>query len=206
MLVQVKDTKTGEWYVKPWSTDDNIEGNRQRLGNGMPQVYLGWNNTFSFKGFDLALQFTGQFGYKILNAQRCYYENNAQAYNRLKSAADWLPAINTDQTPVLNEDGTQKMVRRSNSMMQGFWSEHLENGDFFKLSSVTLGYTIPFKGGITNHIKSLRIFASATNLFTITSYSGIDPEVSNDFMAPGIDYQDKYPTTRSYSFGLTLTL
>ncbi len=204
VLIEAKDDN-GNWYVKPWSTDDNVERNRQRLGNGLPSVYLGWNNTFTYKNFDLSLQFTGQFGYKILNAQRCFYENNAQAYNRLKTAADWIPAVDTNLQPVLKEDGSQLMVRRSNSMMQGFWSEHLEDGDFFKLQNVTLGYTIPFKGGITKFISNLRVFASATNLFTITKYSGIDPEVSNYFMAPGIDYQDKYPTTRSFTIGLTAT-
>lgn len=203
VLVEVKDD-AGNWIVKPWSTDANTENNRQRLGNGLPQVYLGWNNTFRYKDFDLSMQFTGQFGYKILNAQRCFYENNAQAYNRLKSAADWLPAVNTDLTPVLDENGKQLMVRRSNSMMQGFWSDHLENGDFFKLQSITLGYTIPLKGKITNFISNLRVYGSATNLFTITGYSGIDPEVDNYFLAPGIDYQDKYPTIRSYTVGMSL--
>lgn len=204
VLIEAKDAD-GNWYVKPWSTDDNVERNRQRLGNGLPDVIMGWNNTFRYKGFDLSLQFTGQFGYKILNAQRCFYENNAQAYNRLKSAADWLPAVDTNLQPVLNSDGTQLMVRRSNSMMQGFWSDHLENGDFFKLQNVTLGYTIPFKGGITKFISNLRIYGSVTNVFTITGYSGIDPEVDNYFLAPGIDYQDKYPTTRSFTVGLSAT-
>lgn len=204
MLIEAKDDD-GNWYVKPWSTDDNVERNRQRLGNGLPDVIMGWNNTFRYKGFDLSLQFTGQFGYKILNAQRCFYENNAQAYNRLKSAADWLPAVDTNLQPVLNEDGSQLMVRRSSSMMQGFWSDHLENGDFFKLQNVTLGYTVPFKGKITKFISDLRIYGSVTNVFTITGYSGIDPEVDNYFMAPGIDYQDKYPTTRSFTVGLSAT-
>ena len=57
-------------------------------------------NTFRYKGFDLNLQFTGQFGYQILNAQRSFYENNSIAYNRLKSTADWHPAINADGTPL----------------------------------------------------------------------------------------------------------
>lgn len=74
VLVEVKDND-GNWTVKPFSTNLNNETNRQRLGNGMPKVYAGWNNTFRYKGFDLNLQFTGQFGYQILNAQRAFYEN-----------------------------------------------------------------------------------------------------------------------------------
>ena len=95
------------------------------------------------------------------------------------------------------------MVKLSSSMSQGVWSDHLENGDFLKLANVTLGYTLPLKGKVTNYLKNVRVFASATNLFCITGYSGIDPEVSNYFMAPGIDDRDKYPTTRSYTFGMS---
>ena len=202
-LVEVRDQATGEWVLKPFNTNLNILENRQRLGNGMPSVYLGWNNTFTYKNIDLTMQFTGQFGYKILNTQRCFYENNSIAYNRLKTAADLHPAINTDRTPVLDENGNQKMVRLSSSMDQGFWSDHLENGDFLKLTNLTLGYTLPLKGSITKYLRNVRIYGSATNLFCITKYSGIDPEVSNYFMTPGVDNRDKYPTTRSFSVGMS---
>jgi len=208
VLVEVKDDD-GNWTVKPFDPNLNVQNNRQRLGTGMPQVYLGWNNTFAYKGFDLNLQFTGQFGYKILNCQRAFYENNSIAYNRLKSAADLHPAsVYNAETktldPVYNEDGSRKMVTLSSSMSQGFWSDHLENGDFLKLANATLGYTLPLKGAITKYISKARIFASCTNLFCITGYSGIDPEVSNDALAPGIDDRDKYPTTRSYTFGMQI--
>lgn len=206
VLVEAKDEK-GNWTVKPFDTNLNTESNRQRLGNGMPQVYLGWNNTFTYKGFDLNLQFTGQFGYKILNTQRCFYENNSIAYNRLKIAADEHPAsVWNEETktldPVYNEDGSRKMVKLSSSMSQGYWSDHLENGDFLKLANATLGYTLPLKGAITKYLSKVRIFASGTNLFCITGYSGIDPEVSNTALTPGVDGRDKYPTTRSYTFGM----
>ncbi|MBQ9261585.1 MAG: TonB-dependent receptor [Prevotella sp.] len=202
-LVEVSDGNGG-WTVKPFDTNLNKQENRQRLGSGTPKVILGWGNTFKYKDFDLSMQFTSQLGYKILNASRAFYENNSIAYNRLKSAADLHPAINTDGTPCLNEDGTQKMVALSSSMSQGWWSDHLENGDFLKLTNVTLGYTFQPKGTIANFIKKARIYANATNLFCITGYKGIDPEVSNYFMSPGIDDRDKYPTTRSYTVGLSL--
>lgn len=204
VLVEVKDDN-GNWTVKPFNTNLNVESNRQRLGNGLPKVYAGWNHTFRYKGFDLSLQFTGQFGYQILNAQRSFYENNSIAYNRLKSAANYYPAINTDGTPVIDEaTGEQKMVRLSNSMSQGIWSDHIENGDFVKLSSATFGYTVPLKGNIRKYINNLRVYVSGQNLFCITGYSGLDPEVDNAFMTPGVDYQDKYPTTRSFTFGLNV--
>ena len=202
-LVEVSDGNGG-WTVKPFDTNLNKQENRQRLGSGTPKVILGWGNTFKYKDFDLSMQFTSQLGYKILNASRAFYENNSIAYNRLKSAADLHPAINTDGTPYLNEDGTQKMVTLSTSMSQGWWSDHLENGDFLKLTNVTLGYTFQPKGTLANFIKKARVYANATNLFCITGYKGIDPEVSNYFMSPGIDDRDKYPTIRSYTVGLSL--
>ncbi|HJD11232.1 MAG TPA: TonB-dependent receptor [Candidatus Phocaeicola caecigallinarum] len=202
-IVQVSDGNGG-WVNEEFDTNHNVMENRQRLGNGLPKVYLGWGHTFNYKGIDLNLQFTGQFGYKILNAWRCFYENNSIAYNRLKTAYDLRPAINLDGTPVLDADGNQKMVRLSNTAAQYFSSDHLENGDFLKLSNITLGYTLPLKGKIKDYINNLRIYASASNVFCITGYSGLDPEVDNAFQTPGIDYQDKYPTTRSYTVGLTL--
>lgn len=206
-LVEVSDGNGG-WTVKPFNTNLNTKENRQRLGTGAPKLMLGWTNQFHYRDFDLSMQFTGQFGYKILNAQRCFYENNSIAYNRLKSAAELLPAVRYENgalVPELDENGNQLMVTRSNSMDQGFWSEHLEKGDFFKLSSLTLGYTVPFKGNIKKFISGLRIYGSLGNVFCITKYSGLDPEVDNNFMMPGIDDRDKYPTTRSYTVGLQLT-
>ncbi|MBD5275846.1 MAG: TonB-dependent receptor [Bacteroides sp.] len=206
-LVEVSDGNGG-WTVKPFSTSLNSQENRQRLGSGAPKLTLGWSNQFTYRDFDLSMQFTGQFGYKILNAQRCFYENNSIAYNRLKSAADLHPAVKYVDgvlQPELDANGNQLMVTLSNSMDQGFWSDHLENGDYFKLSALTLGYRVPFKGSITKFISNLRIYGSMTNVFTLTKYSGLDPEVSNYFRAPSIDDRDKYPTTRSYTVGLQVT-
>ena len=204
-LVEASDGNGG-WTVKQFNANLNNQENRQRLGNGTPKVILGWGNTFRYKNIDLSMQFTSQLGYKILNASRCFYENNSIAYNRLKSAADLHPAINLDGTPYIDpETGQQKMVTMSQSMGQGFWSDHLENGDFLKLSNITLGYTFTPKGALSNYIKKARIYANATNLFCITGYTGIDPEVDNYFMAPGIDDRDKYPVTRNYTVGLSLS-
>ena len=204
-LVEASDGNGG-WTVKQFNANLNNLENRQRLGSGTPKVILGWGNTFRYKDFDLSMQFTSQLGYKILNASRCFYENNSIAYNRLKSAADLHPAINPDGTPYIDpETGKQKMVTMSQSMGQGFWSDHLENGDFLKLSNITLGYTFTPKGALSNYIKKARIYANATNLFCITGYTGIDPEVDNYFMAPGIDDRDKYPVTRNYTVGLSLS-
>lgn len=202
--VQVPDGN-GSWVNKEFDAQYNDEAYRQRLGNGLPQVYAGWNNMFRYKGFDLNLQFTGQFGFQILNVQRSFYENNSIAYNRLKTAANLHPAIDASGTPVMDEEtGKQMMVLLSNSMQQGVWSDHIEDGDFVKLTNATLGYTFPISGSAKKYIQNLRLYVSGQNLFTITGYSGLDPEVSNYFLAPGIDDRDKYPTVRSYTLGLSI--
>lgn len=204
VLVEVSDDNGG-WVVKEFDTKYNEEKNRQRLGNGLPQVYAGWNNTFRYKSFDLNLQFTGQFGFQILNAQRSFYENNSIAYNRLKTAANLHPAIDATGAAVIDPvTNQQMMVKLSNSMSQGVWSDHIEDGDFVKLTNATLGYNMPISKATRKYIQGLRVYVSGQNLFCITKYSGLDPEVSNYFLAPGIDDRDKYPTIRSYTFGVTV--
>lgn len=204
VLVEVSDG-SGGWVVKEFDTKYNEKANRQRLGNGMPQVYAGWNHTFRYKGFDLSLQFTGQFGFKILNQQRSFYENNSIAYNRLKSAANWHGAVDETGAAVIDpETGQQLQVQLARSMVQGFWSDQLENGDFVKLTNATLGYTIPLKGAAKKYVNRARVYVSGQNLFCITGYSGLDPEVSNYYWTPGVDSRDKYPTIRSFTVGLSM--
>ena len=204
VLVEVSDGNGG-WVVKEFDSKYNEEVNRQRLGNGLPQVYAGWGHTFRYKDLDLSMQFTGQFGFKILNLQRAFYENNSIAYNRLKSAAKWYGAVDTSGAPVIDPaTGQQLQVQLSSSMSQGVWSDHIENGDFVKLANLTLGYNLPLSGVVKEYIKKARVYVSGQNLFCITGYSGLDPEVSNYFRTPGIDGRDKYPTTRSFTIGVNL--
>lgn len=204
VLVEVLDGNGG-WDVKEFDSKYNEKVNRQRLGNGLPQVYAGWGHTLRYKNIDLSVQFTGQFGFHILNAQRVFYENNSIAYNRLKSATKLYGAVEQSGEAVIDPNtGKQKQVRLSNSMAQGFWSDHIEKGDFIKLSSLTLGYNLPLSGTVKQYMKRARVYLSGQNLFCITSYSGLDPEVSNYFMYPGIDDRDKYPTTRSFTIGVNV--
>jgi TonB-linked SusC/RagA family outer membrane protein len=204
VLVEVKDDD-GNWVAKEFDTKYNDKVNRQRLGNGLPQVYAGWSNTFRYKNFDLNLMFTGQFGYQILNVQRSFYEHTGIAYNRLKTSANLYGAVDANGAPVIDEaTGQQLQTQLNGSMSQGVWSDHIENGDFVKLTNATLGYTVPLKGKAESLFQNLRVYVSGQNLFCITGYSGLDPEVSNYFLAPGIDDRDKYPTVRSYTFGLSV--
>ncbi|MBQ0045164.1 MAG: TonB-dependent receptor [Bacteroidales bacterium] len=159
----------------------------QYLGNAIPKMNFGWNHTFTYKGFDLNLQFTGQFGAKILNEARAYYENNAVAFNKLKSATE--------------KPFGQNVL--SVAQKQTFTSYHLENGGYLKLANVTFGYNVPVKEN--KFIKGARVYASAANLFVITKYSGLDPELSNSSPTySGIDSRDKYPSIRTFTAGVNL--
>ena len=163
---------------------------RQYLGSGLPKVYLGWTNNLSYKNWDLSMQLTSQLGFKILNEPRAFYENNSIAYNRLKSV---------EEAPY----GGQYTL--SSSQPQTFVSYYLEDGDFLKLTNLTIGYTFPIKKN-NKYIKGVRAYLSGDNLFCITGYSGLDPELSNWYpTSAGIDARDKYPSIRSFTFGLNLT-
>ena len=161
----------------------------QNLGNAIPKFYAGWSNTFKYKDFDLNMQFTGQFGFKILNEARAYYQNNAVTYNRMKDAA---------KAPY-GDGNVLKPVQK-----QTFVSYYLSNGNFVKLSNITLGYNVPLKEN--KFVKGIRAYLSAYNVFTITSYNGLDPELTNsDPRYSGIDSRDKYPSIRTYTLGLNVT-
>lgn len=168
------------------SIKDATEEDKRVLGNGLPRYYLSWNNTFRYKQFDLSINMHGAFDYQVLDFLRLFYENprNAQ-YNMLKSAFDKV--YNKAQ---LDYD-------------LSYVSYYIENGDYWKIDNITLGYTIPLKNKKT--FSAARIYASGLNLITLTGYKGIDPEVNRSGLAPGNDDRDKYPTTRTFTLGVNLT-
>lgn len=187
-LFLIENPKTGqcaEFYQEMRNDYDNWY---EYMGSGIPKFTLGWNNTINYKDFDLSLQCNGQFGYKIINQQRVFYENNAHAYNKLKSAADAI-------------GGNRPL---SGAQSQVVTSYYIENGDYFKLSSLTLGYTYTPKK--KTYIQNARLYGSIYNVFTITKYKGMDPELGSDnFWYAGVDDRDKYPTVRSFTIGLNVT-
>ena len=180
----IYEGKNGEEV--PYDQFNHSFEEKKVLGNGLPKYYAGWNNNVRYKDFDLSVTMRGAFGYQVLNFQRMYYENTSvQNYNRLKSAYD--PVFGT---AVLNKN-----------MPLEFNSYYVENGDFWKVDNITLGYTF-------NHLKSKyihnpRIYASSLNSFVITGYKGIDPEVDRGGLAPGNDNRDKYPTARTFTLGFS---
>lgn len=181
----------GRWIIegqdgKPKASGDKNPDDKRVLGNGLPQHYLGWNNTFQYRNFDLNITMRGAFGFQILNFQRLFYENpKVTQYNMLRSAFD-----NVYGKTRLNDD-------------LAYVSYYIENGDYWKIDNVTLGYNFNTKR--IRYIRQARIYVAALNLATITGYKGIDPEVNRIGLFPGNDERDKYPTTRTFTAGVNLT-
>lgn len=160
---------------------------KQILGNGVPKWYLGFNNQFRYKNFDLAINMRGAFGFQIMNGMRMFYENRSrQDWNRLRSAYDKVFG-----KAVLNTLCSEE-----------FNSYYVENGDYWKIDNITLGYSF---SKINKWIKTLRLYASVNNAITITGYKGIAPEVSTSGLAPSYDNRDSYPHTRAFTFGMNVT-
>ena len=157
------------------------------IGNDLPKWYAGWNNTLRYKNFDLNVTMRGAFGFQIINGGRMNYENvkNSRFENRLKSVNDLVFGKHTLSPEVEPE----------------FNSYYVEDGDYWKIDNITLGYSF---GQVGKYIKSLRIYGSVLNALTITGYKGIDPEVSTDGLTPGYDTRDRYPSVRSFTFGVNV--
>jgi TonB-dependent starch-binding outer membrane protein SusC len=172
------------------------------LGNGLPRFYLAWNNSFRLNNWDLNITQRGAFKFQVANLQRMMFENPTQAqYNLLKNAYD----------PVFGKTQLKSPVE--------FNSYYIEEGDFWKIDNITLGYNFNKTG--LNFIQSARVYVTSLNTFIITGYKGIDPEVSlrnaqssaqsgvvqvpTSGLDPGMDSPYKYPTTRTFSVGLNVT-
>ena len=183
--------ENGIWIIegadgKPKSIVDKVEEDKQIIGNGLPKHYLGFNNTFKYKNFDLSVTMRGAFGFQIVNFQRLFYENPSIniRYNVLSSAYDKVYG-----KQVLNY--TQEYV-----------SYYVEDGDYWKIDNVTFGYNFDVKK--VSFLKTAKVYFSCINAITITGYKGIDPEVNRMGLSPGNDERDKYPTTRTFTLGVNV--
>ena len=190
--------KPGDSHYQDLDGDHAITTNDyQIIGNGLPKQFLGWNNTFNYKGFELNIFFQAELGFDKLN-----YSYGAS----VTPNSDARQATNADikgrYIPGVNE--TSDIPAFSSTDVDYFESSRfMEKGDFIRLKNLQLGYDISDK---TKTIK-IKIFAGATNLFTITKYKGYDPESSNagsgSDITRSIDY-GSYPNSRTYILGTTI--
>ena len=167
----------------------------QILGNGVPDFFANFNNTFRYKGFDLNITMRGAFGHQILNYQKMYYGNPTILYNVLNCAFDEHDAVDAKTGQLTGNKAVLSDTQR-------YVSYYVEDGSYWKVDNVTLGYTHRFK---SDFVKKVRAYVTVNNLATFTGYTGLDPEVSFGGFDPGTDSRDKYPTIRSYTFGVNIT-
>lgn len=166
----------------------DCDDDRTVVGNGMPEMTIGFNNSFAFGNFDLNVFLRGAFGHEMLNSYRGFYEN-------------------TEVTTVGNYNIVKTKYYDPSITKAVYNSSHIEKADFIRLDNASLGYN--FKVG-DGPITRFRLFVSGQNLFTITGYTGIDPEVrfvdsnGNNALAPGIERRSTYFTTKTYTFGVNL--
>ena len=185
--------KAGDFKFVDTNGDGTINNDdRAILGSPFPDFTYSLNGNISFKGFDLNVFFQGVHGNSIFNSARALGLNAGYGYNLLAESKNaWSPT---------NPDAT--IPRLSMSDPNNNWTRvsdfFIEDGSFLRLKNVTLGYTLPTR--IFNKVQ-MRIYVTAQNLFTITNYSGMDPEVG--ITNSGVDV-GMYPLARVYMSGLTL--
>jgi hypothetical protein len=191
----------GRFRYADLNNDGKIDAtDRTYLGSPVPKFTGGINIKLMYKGFDLATYMYASVGNKIFNVSKWFTDfypsfTGAAVSSRVKDS--WLPTHTNTQTPIFESTSNFSTNTQSNSF-------YVENGSFFRMQNITLGYTLP--GHILGKLKmsKLRVYASTNNLFTATKYKGLDPGVGGNADTNfGIDVGN-YPITRSWTFGVNL--
>jgi hypothetical protein len=201
-------TKPGDRYFADVNGDHVVNASdRVSTGNPQPKFFAGLNLDGTYKAWDFNLYFYGVYGNKLLN----YVESDLETFQKRGSEGvenvsvnyynnHWTPTHHSDRyaRALANDDNTL------NSVPSDVW---VENGSFLKLKNLSVGYTLPTS--ITNRfmLTRVRVYLSSQNLFTITKYTGLDPEIGiqgNSATQNGVD-NGTYPSSRYYTFGLNVT-
>lgn len=152
------------------------------LGSPHPTLMFGWSNTFRYKNLDLNFFIRGVSGNKIFNATR----------------ADLSYVVTAGQTNISPYAADDKKTDARNN---NFSSRYVEDGSYIRFDNATLGYRVNIKN---EHISNLRFYATVNNLFVITNYKGIDPEINQGGASLGVDYNSFYPKTRTILLGVSV--
>ncbi|WP_367868536.1 SusC/RagA family TonB-linked outer membrane protein [Pedobacter sp. WC2423] len=160
--------------TQPLTSDAKVAGNAQ------PKYIYGWGNSFTYKKLDFSFLVRGVLGNKILNATAAGLNTPADA--KLQN----IPRSTLGES---FNDGNAYLIS----------DRYLESGSYLRLDNATLGYSIKPK---VQTIKAIRLYVTANNLFVITKYTGLDPEINIGGLTPGIDNNNYYPKTRTFSLGI----
>jgi len=182
------------------------------IGHALPKFIFGWTNTVTYKNFDLNFLIQGSYGNDLFNAGRIRLE--APGEGTSTALLDrWTPTNqNTDIPAFINQSvrtaanlPTGKIDSKLAGRTDNRTSRYVENASYARLKNITLAYNLPNAFG--SKMKRLRVYVSCANLFTITKYTGYDPETSsfnNNDARAGIDFSN-YPTAKTYTMGIDLT-
>ena len=178
--------KEGEVIPASEKTDND----KQYIGNYLPKVIMGWNNSFRYKNFDLGINMRSWIGFDVYNTFPMYLgiqgQNGAGQWNL------WKPAL---------EDERYNKIRGVKQLCDYF----LEDGSFLKIDAITLGYSLSLKQ-YTKWADRLRVYGTIGNVATITGYSGYNPEVDITGWANGVDkVWDCNPIVRTYTLGIQVS-
>ena len=164
---------------------------KQYIGNYLPKVIMGWNNSFRYKNFDLGINMRSWIGFDVYNTFPMYLgiqgQNGAGQWNL------WKPALS---------DPKYNQIRGVKQLCDYF----LEDGSFLKIDAITLGYTLNMKKYTENIVDHIRIYGTIGNVATITGYSGYNPEVNITGWEGGVDkVWDCNPIVRTYTLGIQVS-
>lgn len=201
---QGKNVTAGDVKYADMDGNNTInENDRTYMGSAIPIVTTGLNISGNYKGFFASAFFQGAFGQKIFSQVNYDIEGYYRGFNVTKRYIDehWTPENGSNTQPRASWSGKTNNVKVS--------SRFLEDGSYFRLKNLQIGYAFNFKEDFA--IKSCRIFIAATNLFTITRYNGLDPEMTvstnsaaEGDRANGIDW-GTYPVAKNYTLGLNIS-
>jgi len=198
VVVQPK-AKPGDVRYIDFNKDGFINNDdRQLMGNPFPKIQYGLNFTASYKIVDCALFFYGVSGNHLYDVPLFWLERTDDNDNYTKDLNPWTPEnpSTTTPRPVFGSAGANNNIQNSNR-----W---LEKGDYLKLKTLELGFTLPETLSKKANISKMRIYLSGHNLFTLTKYKGLDPEVTNgNIRMRGVD-DGSYPNVRSITAGVQL--
>lgn len=178
--------ENGHYIMEDVNGDGQIsEEDRTYIGSAYPDWTFGWNNTFSYKNWDMSVFIRGSIGNDVLNHMRMAY-----------AQPGYLIGANALNDPLIYQ---LKQVPQYSSF-------YIEDASYARLDNISIGYTFNTKK--INWIDRARVYVTGQNLFVITSYKGLDPEVDftrNDGASPGVQDREFYPKNRTFSLGVSLS-
>ncbi len=208
----------GDYIFADLNNDGVIDNNDQTfIGNPEPKFTWGFGNSFSWKGLELSIQFSGSYGNKLMNYNRRYLEITGQTSNTLTSVLDYANVAKID--PDGPDDYRNYYVTNPGTIMPRLYTDshanknnrvsdaYIEDGSYIRLQNISLSYTLPKNWMKNIFLNSVKVYCNIQNLYTWTKYKGYDPEVGSmqgRALRNGIDYS-RYPSPRIYTIGLNVS-